>query len=163
MNACRFCKAVCCKEHVITVTSFDIAKIMRKTGKKFEEFAELEPLRILNYDNNTVLECYERKMRYDYILELKSQPCIFLENDKCKIHGFAPLVCSLYPHNSAGKMHKGARCPLVSNALFRIKGADRKLNRYRKQILDYKKLVAKWNRKKGSKKACIKFLLKESR
>ncbi len=85
LNPCSACPASCCRDYSITVTSFDIAKIMRKTGKKFQEFAELWPLRILNYDNDTVLECYRGKMRCDCILELKSQPCIFLENDKCKM------------------------------------------------------------------------------
>lgn len=161
LNPCEFCDARCCKEHVITVTSFDILRIMNKTGKKFEEFAVLEPLRILNFDNDTVLECYENGMRYDYVLALKSHPCIFLRKNRCKIHEFAPLVCGCYPFNQAGRMLERKRCPAISSLAFGIFGTNGNFKAYAKQLKDYKRIVAEWNRKKGSKKECIKFIINE--
>ncbi len=78
-NPCELCNAECCKDYIVTVTSFDVARIWGKTGKEFGDFAAPEPLRLLNFDNDTVLECYEKGMRYDYVLALKSRPCIFLK------------------------------------------------------------------------------------
>ncbi len=166
-NPCGLCRATCCKDYVITVTSFDVARIIERTGMEFWEFAALEPLRLISYDNNTVLECYEKNgrgaLRYDYVLAFKSHPCVFLEKDRCLIYAFAPPVCRLYPYNSLGKMLKGARCPVLSNALFRLKGSEEGKKEYRNQIVAYGKLVAEWNGKKGNKKDCIKFLLGRSK
>lgn len=162
LNPCEFCDAQCCKDYIITVTSFDVKRIMGKTRRKFGEIASLEPLRMLNYDNDTVLECYEGKLRYEYVLALKSHPCMFLENSRCKVHGFAPLVCRLYPHDSGGKMAARARCPPIPGAIYSLTGPHPDLERYRKQISRYKELVAKWNRKRGSLEKCAGFLMKES-
>ncbi len=158
-NPCILCNASCCKDYLISVTSFDIQRIIKKTRRMFEEIATLESLNLLNFDNDTILECYERNLRYDYILALKSHPCIFLEKNKCKIHKFAPLVCKLYPHNFAGKIAKRTRCPCASEFFFKLKGPDSDLEKYKKQVLEYKKIVAKWNKKKGEKEECVNFLL----
>ncbi len=160
---CALCSASCCRDYVVTITSFDALRIMEKTGMEFREFAELAPLRILNFDNDTVLECYRKRLGYEYLLALKSHPCIFLEKGRCTIHGFAPYVCRIYPHNSAGKMAGRARCPIIARVAFILKGPGGKLEGYRRQILGYKKIVAKWNRKKGSREECAEFLLAESK
>ena len=123
MNFCKGCKAPCCRDYVITVTSQDILRIMGKTGKKPEEFAQLYPATILNLNEETVLECHEEGLRYDYILALKSHPCIFLgENSLCTIHEFAPYVCRSYPKNSLGKPLKGANAGCSGELLLKSGG-----------------------------------------
>ncbi|MBU0586732.1 YkgJ family cysteine cluster protein [Candidatus Micrarchaeota archaeon] len=159
MDPCGFCDARCCRNHVITVTSFDIVRIISKTKMKFEDFASLEPLKILNYDEDTVLECYEKGLRYDYVLALKSHPCTFLKGNRCTIHHFSPLVCRCYPFNSIGKILKRKQCSITSDVLFRLNGPSQ-TEEYSTQIKKYKELVRKWNRKKGTVNQCIKFLMK---
>ncbi len=163
LNPCSACSADCCKNYVITITSFDAVRIMERTGKGFSEFAVLEPLRLLNFDNDTVLECYRGGLRYDYVLALRSHHCLFLKRDRCSIRSFAPLVCRIYPHTESGQVIGGARCPMAANALFRLKGADRSLPNYRKQLGEYRKLVAEWNRKRGTVAECARFLVSRSR
>ena len=162
-NPCSLCTALCCKNYVITVTSFDILRIMEKTGKKPEEFVLLSEARLLNLDNDAVLECYDGKERYDYLLTFKSHPCYFLGDDNnCTIHEFAPLGCRLYPHNSNGKVMPRALCPTIPKILFKIRGSDVKTQAYLNQMNDYKKIVAKWNALHGRKEDCLEFLLRES-
>jgi len=138
---------------------------MHETEKHPDDFVVLYPAKLLNQDDGTVLECYDEKGRmFEYILALKSHPCVFLDGqtNKCEIHINAPLVCRLYPYNSNGKMFDQARCTLIGNLLFKISGSDKSLREYKNQIKKYKELVSEWNRKHGSKEECLKFLLELS-
>ena len=157
LNPCSFCSAECCKDHYITVTIFDVLRISEKTEKKLEEFAEIYPLRLINFDNDMVLEMQEG----EFILCLKSHPCVFLEGKKCRIHGFAPSVCRTYPKRIDGKFNFRL-CPMPSALLFRILGTDMPVN-YRDELREYKKIVAEWNKKKGKKKDCMDFLISRAR
>ena len=168
INPCNLCSAKCCKEHLITVTSFDVLRAANRTGKTFGEFAELAPLKLLNYDNDTVLECYEekdgKKLRYDYILAFKSHPCHFLGKDNlCTIHEFAPLGCKIYPFRSDEKLAPRALCPAIAKLMFALKRPDVKAEEYLKYLNAYKELVTKWNKKHGKKEDCMLFMLDESR
>jgi len=163
LNPCKLCSALCCKEPLITVTSFDVLRVIEKTDKKIEEFAELTPLKIINFDNDTVLECYEGKLRYEYLLAFKSHPCYFLKDNLCTIHEFAPLACKLYPYQSNDKLMPRALCPSISKLLFRIKKPDIKAEHYLEEMNSYKKVVAKWNVLHGKKDECLEFLLDESK
>ncbi|HLC69154.1 MAG TPA: YkgJ family cysteine cluster protein [Candidatus Bilamarchaeaceae archaeon] len=161
-NPCSLCAAHCCKNYLITLTSFDVLRIMQETGKKPGEFVQLVPARILNPDNEAILECYEGKERYEYLLTFYSHPCYFLKDNRCSIHEIAPLACRLYPYNANGKMVPRALCPTIPKLLFRLKGADIRVQQYEKQMEAYKKIVAKWNVRHGKKEDCLEFLLKET-
>ncbi len=182
MNFCKGCKASCCRDYTITVTSFDVLRIIEHRGIRVEDFAVVSPARLLNQDEETVLECYLDGERYDYVLSLKSHPCIFLSpspsggappkglhpkqppnENSCTIHEFAPLVCRMYPYNSAGRMHRGNRCPPIQGLAYSILWTGGRKEEYQKQILEYKKIVSKWNSKRGKLTDCMEFLLKESR
>lgn len=165
VNPCSLCTALCCKKYLITVTSFDVLRIVQKSGRKAGEFARLSDPKILNRDNDAVLECYEGKERYDYLLTLKSRPCIFLGTDnRCSIHAFAPWVCTLYPHRSDdGKVTARALCPSLARLMFMVKKPDVAVEAYQQQMQAYKKIVKRWNRLRGAKEDCISYLLKESR
>ena len=168
INPCSLCSAKCCKEYLITVTSFDILRIMQNTNKKPEEFCSLIYARILNPNNETVLECYEKdgdKFPIEFVLALKSHPCTFLGKDnRCTIYKFAPLSCRLYPYkNTDREMIPRPLCPSVSNLLFRIQRPSVKIAEYQKHMIAYKEIVAKWNKKKGTPEECMGFLLEESK
>ena len=155
--------APCCRDYIITATSQDILRISKKTGKKPEEFAELAPATILNLNESLVLECHEKGLRYDYVLALKSHPCIFLgENSLCTIHEFAPYVCRSYPMNSIGKPLKGSKCGLIRGAAFRIGGVSISKEEYSAQMKDYMEKAREWNSRKGNKEECWEFLFGNS-
>ncbi len=154
---CSLCNAECCREHYITVTVFDILRISSKTGRKLDEFAVFYPLRMLNFDNDTVLEFYDDGYPAEHILALKSHPCIFLEGRRCTIHDFAPYVCRTYPRRINGSFNNRL-CPLPAAFLFRVFGTKMPEN-YAEELDGYKEIVASWNRKKGKNKDCMDFLV----
>ncbi|MEM4366750.1 MAG: YkgJ family cysteine cluster protein [Candidatus Anstonellales archaeon] len=162
-SICSLCKALCCSTYTITVTSFDVLEIAQKAKKRPESFAEIVPLRLLSFDNDTVLECYEKGQMHEHVLALKSNPCIFLKGTTCMIHSFAPLVCRAYPYRSDGSMHPRALCPLLPRILFKLKGMGISPNLIKQRTNAYKAIVRKWNRKKGKKEECLDFLLSESK
>ncbi|MBD3397454.1 hypothetical protein GF412_00010 [Candidatus Micrarchaeota archaeon] len=161
-NPCSGCSAPCCRDYLITLTSFDVRRIAENTGKKPEEFAFLSPANLLNLNEYTILGCYEKKERYEYLLALKSHSCIFLDkNNRCKIHEFAPYICRSYPHTSEGKILGRARCSPLRKAGFRLAGASIPKEEYSRQINEYMKVVKEWNRKKGTKEECWEFLFRD--
>lgn len=161
VNPCEFCDARCCKDYLVTVTSFDIARISRKTGLKPEEFSYLSPCRIINYDPRTVLLCRENGVEREYLLCIKSWPCHFLKGGKCTIHDFAPLACRLYPFNSKGEKLKSVRCPALPDFLFSfVEKPD--VDDYNFWIKKYYDLVKSWNSKKGTTEECFSYLVEES-
>ena len=158
VHPCSGCKAPCCREYLITLTSFDVSRIAENTGKNPEEFALFSRANLLNLNESTILKCYEGKDRYDYILSLKSHPCIFLKENNCSIHRFAPYICRLYPYTSEGKILGRARCNFIQKTGFRLAGVSISKEDYSKQINEYLELVKEWNRKKGTKEECWEFL-----
>lgn len=164
LNPCSFCTARCCKEYMITVTSFDVRRVVDQTNRKPETFAELKETGILNLDNDTVLECYDEKgLRYDYVLAFRSQPCIFLGQDnRCTIHAIAPLGCRMYPNRPDGSLVRRPLCPAVSRFLFRVQCPGSRAAGYMQQMEAYKELVRRWNAKRGRKEDCLGFLLEQS-
>lgn len=169
MNKCSFCKSLCCKEKLITINIFDALRIKKNLNINIEKFASLELPRILNLDEKSLLFCKERKERFpiEYVLAIKSRPCIFLDNEKnkCNIYSFSPLTCRVYPFSENGKMIKNPRCPEIPKLMFHFFGIDKKQELLKKVIEEnknYIKIVKKWNNIKGTKKQCIKFLEKEA-
>ena len=160
-NPCSLCSANCCKSYIITVTSFDILRIIEKTKRSPEEFAVLHELRTITYDPDTVLDTTDGYG--SYLLGLKSHPCIFLGKDNlCTIHEFAPLSCRRYPYTLSNKLNTRF-CPLPSELLFRLKGPDIPITPLQKELELYKSVVKEWNKKPGKKDECISFLLEKTR
>jgi len=160
LNPCSGCPAHCCKNYLITVTSFDVFKLSKRLDKMPDEFAGFYPAKILSYDWDTVLHFYDETKLPDYaLLALKSRPCIFLENNKCSIHDFSPAVCKRYPRDLGGKLNT-RHCSLFSKLLFLVGG--RNPDGLQSEYGNYKKIVKSWNTKKGRKDDCMKFLMEES-
>ncbi|MBI5224097.1 YkgJ family cysteine cluster protein [Candidatus Micrarchaeota archaeon] len=160
VNPCSFCDAKCCKTYTITVTSFDILRIAKNTGKTPHEFAVLHPLKILSYDPDMVLDTSDGVGAY--LLGLPSHPCVFLGKDNlCTIHEFAPMSCRRYPYQINDKLNTRF-CPLPSSLMFRVRGADIKVEPMVRELESYKSIVAKWNKKNGKKEDCLNFLIEET-
>lgn len=116
---------------------------------------------LFNQDNQTVLECYDSVgNRHEYVLAFKSHPCVFLEQGRCAIYGSAPAGCGNYPYRADGRLGKTSICPMVSKALF-LAGVGRsdRMNENLHEISQYRKKVAEWNKKKGTREQCVAFLL----
>lgn len=161
---CHGCNAPCCREHAITITSFDALRISENTGLGPSDFATLLPATLLNLNEDTVLECYEGKFRYDYVLALESHPCVFLGNGGlCTIHSFAPYVCRSYPRTSSGKMLGNARCGPLRALLFALCGVSISRQEFSRQLGEYVVLVKRWNSMRGSREECMRFLMEGSR
>lgn len=160
LSPCMLCGAECCRNHLITVTAFDVLRI-EEDGYRASDFARLAPCRILNYDNDMVLEMHDSGCAEDYLLALKSHPCYFLEWGRCTIHKIAPSVCKAYPKNAQGKMI-GRLCPRVPRIMHSVLGTQIRPE-YAKEIDAYRLIVKEWNRKKGKKSECLQFLLEEAK
>lgn len=159
LSPCALCKAECCRNHLITITSFDVLRLY-EDGYRVQDFAQFAPCRILNYDNNMVLEFHDSGMAEDRILALKSNPCHFLENGRCSIHKIAPSVCKAYPRNSSGKM-MGKLCPGIPRLLHGMMGTEIR-GGYANEIAAYRGIVAEWNRQRGKMRDCMPFLLERA-
>lgn len=158
-SPCILCKAECCRNHLITVTAFDVLRLYGD-GYRVQDFAQFAPCKILNYDNNMVLEFHDSGVAEDRILALKSNPCYFLENGQCSIHKIAPSVCKAYPLNSSGKMI-GKLCPGIPRLLHRLVGTEVR-REYAKEIDAYRGIVAEWNRGRGGMRDCMPFMLERA-
>ncbi len=157
INPCSLCSATCCKTYLINVTSFDIVRISKYTKKEPREFAMLHPLKTLNYDPDLVLDTTDGCG--SYLLGLKSHPCIFLgKDDLCTIYGSAPLSCRRYPYTLSDKINTRF-CPLPSQLLFRVKGADIASSSLVSELIRYKSIVKEWNKKLGKESECLDFLV----
>jgi Fe-S-cluster containining protein len=161
INPCSICSAHCCKNYVITVTSFDVLRICQNTNKKAEDFALFHPPRLLSFDADTILD-FEDDYRGG-ILSFKSHPCIFLGKDNlCTAHEHAPMSCRRYPYQLNDKLN--ARfCPLPSEILFRIKGPDINKSPLIKELDEYKEIVKEWNKNPGKKDECLSFIIARTR
>ena len=159
-NPCILCSASCCTDLYITVTVFDVIRIAKETGREPGEFAVLYPLRLINFDNDTVLEFHDRKYMEEHILCLKSHPCIFLDGKRCSIHKFSPSVCRAFPKGIDGR-YKTRLCPFPAGLVFRVLGTDVRKG-YAWELDEYKKIVAQWNKKRGKKDECLGFLIEHA-
>ena len=163
---CSLCDARCCKERIISITIFDVIRIMEKTKKEFDEIAELRRANLLNVDYSNLLTCKDDVVEMEYLLALKSHPCIFLKNNRCSIYEFSPLVCRAYPFSENKKIGELVACPLKNKIMFSIRGIDKEIiENLKKEDKEYKKIIKKWNeRKEGgrTKKDCVRFLFKEA-
>lgn len=157
---CFFCLSECCKTYTISVTIFDILRIMEHTRGSWEGFAVLHKARLLSYDPDTTLDMKDDG--WTYILGLKSHPCVFLKEDLCAIHEAAPLSCKRYPFRLDGSLDSRF-CPLPSNLLFRFKRPDIPAEGMEKEIRLHKQIVKEWNKKPGKKADCIPFLINKAR
>ncbi|MEW5996602.1 MAG: YkgJ family cysteine cluster protein [Candidatus Micrarchaeota archaeon] len=158
-SPCMLCGAECCKNHLITVTAFDVLRIAGD-GYRASDFAGFAPARRINYDNEMVLEFHDTGCAEDYLLCIKSHPCYFLEWGRCSIHKIAPYVCRAYPRNSSGKMI-GRMCPGIPRLMFSIFGTEIPPE-YGKEIDAYRRIAAEWNRKKGKRRECLQFLMEKA-
>ncbi len=168
IGPCHFCDARCCREMVLTVTSFDIFSISKVTGMHWRDFSELTEAKLLKLNNQTVLECDDSYGTSEYVLSLKSRPCIFLKDNRCNIYQFAPLVCKLYPFTFQGKKISSPLCGLTSQILFDVMPPFRDVAKaFFDNLRAYEQIVKKWNkferyRCRGTKEECMEFLLEET-
>jgi len=159
-NPCHFCRAECCKTYTITVTAFDMVRIVKHTGKKPGEFAVLHEARLLSYDPDLVLDFSDHPR--GHLLGIRSHPCTFLERDRCTIHDCAPLSCRRYPFQIDGKFNPRF-CPLPSQLFFKFRAPDIGTEQLLRELESYKKLVKEWNKKKGTKAECLGFLMERAK
>jgi Fe-S-cluster containining protein len=160
LNPCSGCNARCCSDYIVTVTSFDVLRISKKTAMEPEEFAQFYPATILNLDWDSVLQFHTGSEIPDYcILALKSRPCFFLEDKRCKIHEFAPSICSRYPFGRGGSMN-ARHCSILARALFLVNGPQSP--KIMDEIRTYHKIVKEWNDSKGKKESAMQFLMSKS-
>ncbi len=159
-NPCSICDAKCCKSYIITVTAFDVLRIVKNAKKPPSDFAVLQEARLLSYDPDTTLDIDGEN--WPHLLTLKSHPCVFLGKDNlCTIHEFAPLSCRRYPYTLTDKLNTRF-CPFPSQLIFALKGSDVGKEPLLNEIELYKKIVKEWNKKPGKKEECVAFLLSKS-
>jgi len=163
-SLCEICNGNCCASFIITITSFDLLRIIKETGMKPEEFAELRRLDILAYDDSQVIECEENKFKDYYLLCLKSHPCFFFDSKKgCRIHAAKPMACRIYPFNENEKFSDKSMCPFISSLLFRAsKSPKNEIMEYKKEKELYVEIVKKCNVGSKNRKSALEFLVLET-
>jgi Fe-S-cluster containining protein len=160
VNPCSFCPANCCKSYTITATAFDVLRVAEASGKRPEDFATLHQARLLAFDPDMALDMQDDG--WVYLLGLKSHPCAFIKGNRCAIYASAPLSCRRYPFQLNGRLNP-RMCPLASQLIFRVKGADLPAEQLTSELELHKKIVKEWNKKPGKRTECIAFLLKRAK
>ncbi|MCX8166599.1 MAG: YkgJ family cysteine cluster protein [Candidatus Micrarchaeota archaeon] len=165
---CTFCDARCCKEYTITITAHDFSNIVKNLKLKrsdLDKYFELLKASLLNSDEATIILIKDdAESIHECLLTLKSHPCIFLKNNKCGIHKFAPLVCKLYPFRYNGQMLSSARCVLISKVGYFLENKSNKKNimkiadQFSYNLYEYRKLIRQWNTSPGSKEQFFDYL-----
>jgi len=160
VNPCSLCDANCCKSYLITATAFDVLRVMERTGRPASEFAALHQARILSFDPDNTLDMEDDS--WIYLLGFQSHPCVFLEKNRCIIHECSPMACRRFPFQMDGKLNRRF-CPLPSQLIFHLKGANIKTGQMKREIEAHKRIVKEWNAKPGKLCDCLPFLLKRAR
>ncbi|MEM4295336.1 MAG: YkgJ family cysteine cluster protein [Candidatus Anstonellales archaeon] len=157
--ACDICNAVCCKNALITITSFDMLRIRDNTGKMPEEFCCLYEPKMIRVNWNTVIETKQGL----YVLAIKSRPCIFLNGKTCSIFNFAPLSCKIYPHNFEKNISSFALCNSISKVIFKINNPGFSyIEQFREEYEKYIDIVRKTSALKLDRENVIKHLENET-
>ncbi len=82
----------CCRYHEIPITENDIQRILDNGYELFQFIVEPSPI---------LIKSKMKEGAYTKAYVLKKKPftteCVFLEDDRCKIHEFKPTACRLYP------------------------------------------------------------------
>ncbi len=157
VNPCALCKANCCKTYIITVTSFDVKRIIEKGHKP--DFVKFHPPNLLAYDPDSVLDFTD-----DYrggLLGFKSHPCNFIKNNRCTIYEYSPLSCKRYPFDLSGKINTRL-CPVVPSLAFRLTGVSITHEEVLSEYNEYRRIVQEWNKSPGKKSECLEFLLEST-
>lgn len=94
--SCQSC-GKCCKFFSVNITHLDIKRILEnRPDLQVSDFVDFKPSTDKN-DNEAFISTSGKK---ELILKKKSKKnneCVFLENNKCSIHSFKPLVCRVWP------------------------------------------------------------------
>lgn len=157
--ACDICNAACCKNALITITSFDMIRIRDNIHKKPEEFCMLYEPKMIRVNWNTVIETKQGL----FVLAIKSRPCIFLKEKTCTIFSFAPLSCKIYPHNLEKNLSAFALCNGISKVIFKINNPGFPyIDKFRDEYEQYLNIVRKTSALKLDKNDIIKHLEQET-
>jgi Fe-S-cluster containining protein len=94
--SCQSC-GNCCRFFSVNITHLDIKRILEnRPDLKATDFVDFKAS-IDKNDNEAFISTAGKK---ELVLKKKnkeSNECIFLENNKCSIHSFKPLVCKVWP------------------------------------------------------------------
>lgn len=161
INPCTLCSAPCCKNYMITTTSFDILRISKHAKLEPKEFAKIVPCTIFNATPQTVLYLSDGDSPYGYLLTIKSHPCYFLDiKNKCMVHKYAPLCCRKYPYDSTGKMVNAIYCPFYSKILFQMQGESSSISKqHNDEMIEYMRIVTEWNNSPGKMDDCLDWIM----
>jgi uncharacterized protein len=102
----------CCRKLMPVLNTPDIARLMK----------------FLNLDEGGFLENYTQVNEFNEI-NLKGNPCIFLQGNACEIYNIRPDDCRSFPHvhkkefttRMIGVIEFAAICPIVFNVLEELK------------------------------------------
>ena len=143
--ACDLCEAICCKDLIITITSFDMIRIRDKLKKNVDEFCCLYQPKFIRVNWQTVIESVDGF----FVLALKSRPCIFLSGNKCSIFSFAPLSCKCYPHNMFGSFSNLAVCKEIPKVIIKISNPGFSyVSKFKEEYEAYIEIVKEVSKKK---------------
>lgn len=146
---CEGCKNSCCVSKKPALNKGDVVRIFKKVGKdilKYVIFRSDIKGRSVNGNN------------HEGVLTIRDKEdgsCIFYENGLCSIYDVRPLSCRLFPYNPIFKEGKNGytKNVTVSPCKEIEKGRSFKISptdlQWRKERLEYDKIVFQWNSQKN--------------
>jgi len=93
---CDTCAARCCRLYTIPLTHVDVARIVEHTLRPAGDFVDATSR---DFADEVPVACLEGKPSQLVLRRAEDgQACVFLDDEKCRIHEAAPRVCQMYPY-----------------------------------------------------------------
>lgn len=119
---CASCGAGCCRCCVVSVTGFDIKRLLKRIGGKPEDFLEARRATEVSFSFEQPFFLMDGKKQGDAIVEwlvclkrMKDRGCVFQnKKGRCVVHDIAPLSCRAYPFTISDErlvFVENAECP----------------------------------------------------
>ena len=170
---CDKCDAKCCKFYTVTITAFDLARLVefrkrefchRQNGVLLRHEAQSASLDFVTYKPASEVRStmdHPFFLRKDgrlgeYFMCLKRDPeetCVLYSGGHlCSVHPARPLVCRIYPfretETGAIGYKKKHRCPVEwKKSAKLVEEVKKKLAKQARELSEYGKICREWNAK----------------
>ncbi len=152
-STCLSCDGRCCLSHVVPVTGADVRRIRDATEASPDSFTDFVSVADLESTHHDVA----LDDGYHYlVLKREDDACILLENDRCSIHEYKPMLCRLYPffhsEEKEVQVRSNPQCAKRTTPTQRERKEIRDLcNSYTEDLFAYNNFVEGWNKASGMK------------
>lgn len=110
----------CCEWYWIPLTHLDMFRLKMYGGYQLRKIVDLKDVQNKELKDEFIVEIEDGE--YYISLHREENMCIFLEDGKCLVHKFKPLVCRFYPFLYVVKRNGEVRIEINNEAIGKCPG-----------------------------------------